>query len=75
MHWIEGCWLQRLKDKGHGAGDTGLAMDFSSAEIIRWKFSVVQEIRQQKIGAQVLRHQLWIEVCSKDDLFCADGSQ
>jgi hypothetical protein len=23
-------------------------MDFSSAEIIRWKFSVVQEIRQQK---------------------------
>jgi hypothetical protein len=48
MHWIEGCWLQRVRDKGHGAGDTGLAMDFSSAEIIRWKFSVVQEIRQQK---------------------------
>jgi len=37
-----------VRDKGHGAGDTGLAMDFSSAEIIRWKFSVVQEIRQQK---------------------------
>jgi hypothetical protein len=48
MHWIGGFWLQRVRDKGHGAGDTGLAMDFSSAEIIRWKFSVVQEIRQQK---------------------------
>jgi hypothetical protein len=48
MQWIGGCWLQRVRDKGHGAGDTGLATDFSSAEIIRWKFSVVQEIRQQK---------------------------
>ncbi|MCC6037439.1 MAG: hypothetical protein LM632_04435 [Armatimonadetes bacterium] len=37
-----------MRDKGHEAGDTGLAMDFSSTEIIRWKFSVVQEIRQQK---------------------------
>ncbi len=49
MHWIGGFWLQRVRDKGNEAGDTRLAMDFSSSEIIWWKFSVVQEIRQQKL--------------------------
>jgi hypothetical protein len=60
MHWIEGCWLQRVRDKGHEAGDTGLATDFSSAEIIRWKFSVVQEIRRQKsaLGCCVINYGL-----------------
>jgi hypothetical protein len=68
-----------LASTSEGQGTWGRGHGISNGLFKRRNHSVKilsrAENSSTKVGAQVLRHQLWIEVCSKDDLFCADGSQ
>jgi polyferredoxin len=68
--------LSAARKTDKNCGDCGTCIEISP--VINFTVSrrpTLQENSPTKVGARVLRHQLWIEVCSKDDLFCADGSQ